>query len=110
MPPQRHVPLGAILRKATSDDEKIIVDFIGSCLRFNPKERCSAEALLAHAFVSDFHNEKDEPNYPYGSIQVAIDDNLKLSAQDYRANLYSEIQQMRKKRRAAAAAAAPGDP
>ena len=42
------------------------LDVLRSCFHFNPDKRPSAEELLRHDFVSDFHNEDEEPNFPGG--------------------------------------------
>jgi mitogen-activated protein kinase 15 len=42
------------------------LDVLRSCFHFNPDKRPSAEELLRHDFVSDFHNEEEEPNFPGG--------------------------------------------
>jgi len=31
-------------------------------------------------FVSEFHNEEEEPIYPHGPLRLPIDDNIKVSA------------------------------
>uniref|UniRef100_A0A7S2CJN2 Mitogen-activated protein kinase n=1 Tax=Florenciella parvula TaxID=236787 RepID=A0A7S2CJN2_9STRA len=70
-----------------------------SCLNFNPSMRCTAEEALAHPYVSEFHNQDDEPIYPYGPIFITIDDNTKLHAADYRDRLYREISKRKKELR-----------
>jgi hypothetical protein len=47
-------------------------------------KRCTAEQALEHVYAAEFHNPEDEPCYPGGDIRIAIDDNTKLSAADYR--------------------------
>ncbi len=75
------------------------VDLIRSCFYFNPLRRPSAEALLAHVFVSEFHNEEEEPVYPHGPLTLPIDDNTKLTAAQYRDRLYEEITNRRRETR-----------
>jgi mitogen-activated protein kinase 15 len=75
------------------------VELIKSTLNFNPAARPSAEDLLRHVFVSEFHNEEEEPNYPNGPLQLAIDDNVKLTAPQYRERLYQEISNRRRETR-----------
>ena len=41
--------------------------------------------------MREFHNPVEEPDYPHGIITIAIEDNTKLSAADYRDRLYREI-------------------
>lgn len=67
-----------------------------SCFFFNPLSRPSSEDLLRHAYVSEFHNEVDEPVFPGGPIRLAIDDNVKLSEAEYRERLYQEITNRRR--------------
>merc|ERR1719223_2643482 len=74
------------------------LELIKSTLNFNPAARPSAEDLLRHVFVSEFHKE-EEPNYPNGPLQLAIDDNVKLTAPQYRERLYQEISNRRRETR-----------
>jgi len=60
------------------------LDLIKVCFHFNPDKRPNTEALLCHEYVSEFHNEEDEPNYPHGPLVLPIDDNTKLTAAQYR--------------------------
>ena len=62
-----------------------------SLFRLDPCERITAEDALEHEYLVDFHNPETEPSYPYGPIDIGINDNTKLSANDYRLKLYSMI-------------------
>ncbi len=75
------------------------LDFIKSCFFFNPDSRSSAEDGLRHIYVSEFHNEEEEPVYPHGPIKLPIDDNVKLTAPQYRERLYEEITNRRRESR-----------
>lgn len=75
------------------------LDFIRECLKFNPDGRPSATQLLRHSYVAEFHNEDEEPVYPHGPLRLPIDDNTKLTAQQYRDWLYEEITNRRKESR-----------
>lgn len=55
--------------------------------------------MLGSTYVAEFHNVEDEPIFPHGPISLTVDDNVKLSAQQYREQLYSEISMRRKKAR-----------
>jgi hypothetical protein len=33
---------------------------------------------VQHVFVSEFHNEEEEPIYPHGPLRLPIDDNIKV--------------------------------
>ena len=77
---------------ATSD----CLDVLQSCFYFNPDKRPTAEELLRHVFVAEFHNEEEEPVYPGGALILPIDDNTKLTAAQYRERLYQEITNRRR--------------
>lgn len=87
--------IGDVFPGATSE----AIDLIRSCFHFNPSKRPSAEELLKHVFVSEFHNEEEEPIYPHGPLRLPIDDNIKLTAPQYRERLYQEITNRRKESR-----------
>ncbi|KAH8072485.1 MAP kinase [Aureococcus anophagefferens] len=70
-----------------------MLDSIGN---FNPANRVSAVDALNDAWVAEFHKSEEEPDYPGGPIKIVIDDNTKLTAQDYRNNLYMQISQIKK--------------
>ncbi len=60
---------------------------------------CFFKKALAHPYVAEFHNPDEEPVYPYGPIFINLDDNVKLSAADYRDKLYREISKRKKETR-----------
>lgn len=84
--------LGEIFPTASAE----AIDLLRSCFYFNPDVRPSAEDALRHVFVSEFHNEEEEPIYPHGSLVLPIDDNTKLTAPQYRERLYQEITNRRR--------------
>lgn len=75
------------------------IDLIRACFHFNPSRRPSAVELLQHVYVSEFHNEEEEPIYPHGPLRLPIDDNVKLTAPQYRERLYQEITNRRRETR-----------
>ena len=48
------------------------LDVLHACFHFNPDKRPSAEELLRHVFVAEFHNEEEEPNFPGGSHSFSV--------------------------------------
>ena len=69
---------------------------IRTCLKFNPSLRPTAESLLRHPYCAEFHNEEEELVFPGGPIGLIVDDNVKLTAQQYRDQLYQEISNRRR--------------
>eukprot|EP01036_Dinobryon_divergens_P032200 gene32200-41741_t len=88
-------PIREVFQKAPED----VIDLITVCFHFNPARRPSAVELLQHVFVSEFHNEEEEPVYPHGPLRLPIDDNVKLTAAEYRDRLYQEITNRRRESR-----------
>jgi len=70
-------------------------DMIIKLLSFNPLNRMTVEEALEHPYVSQFHDESDEPRCTR-SLKLKIDDNKRLQTKDYRDMLYDEVN--RKKR------------
>lgn len=68
-------------------------------LKFNPKQRCSANQCLRSKWMKDFHCEDDEP-VASAPIKIPLDDNQKLSMREYRTALYRWISKRRKQAKA----------
>lgn len=94
-PTLRKVDLRTLIQGVDQDAYTLLE----ACLNFDPNKRCTAEQALAHPYVADFHNPAEEPVYPFGAISIAIDDNTKLQAADYRDRLYKEITKQKKEMR-----------
>ncbi len=60
--------IGEVFPNASNES----IDLIRSCFHFNPTRRPSAEELLKHVYVSEFHNEEEEPVYPHGPLRLPI--------------------------------------
>merc|ERR1719446_414516 len=91
----RRVDLRSLIPGVSPEAYKLLE----ACLNFDPALRCSAEQALAHPYVAEFHNPDEEPVFPYGPIFINLDDNVKLSAADYRDKLYREISKRKKEMR-----------
>merc|ERR1719352_1586625 len=74
------------------------LDLLRTCLAFNPNKRITAKDALRHPYVVQFHNPEDEFECS-NTIQIPIDDNTKLTVQDYRERLYIEVLRKKKEQR-----------
>merc|ERR1719218_114609 len=73
-------------------------DLLRLCFYFNPSKRVSAKDGLRHPYCVQFHNPEDEFDCDR-TIRIPIDDNTKLTVQDYRERLYNEVLKKKKEQR-----------
>jgi len=66
------------------------LDLLKHSLQFNPEKRITAEEALEHPYVEQFHDAAQEPACEY-IIQIAIQDDTKLTIQEYRSALYKDV-------------------
>ena len=88
--PERKVPLSELFPKASAE----ALDFLNRCFQFNPDKRASAAELLGHPYIANFRDVKKEIDSP-GVIDIPLNDNIRLTRQEYRDKLYQEIARMR---------------
>ncbi len=72
LPATKHKPIAELFPTASPE----ALDLIRRCLHFNPEKRLTAFEALRHPYVSQFHNEADEPPCPH-VLRIQIDDNTK---------------------------------
>lgn len=94
LPMSRPRPLNEMFPGASVE----ALDLLRLCLQFNPTKRISAKDALRHPYVVQFHNPDDELNCDR-VIHIPIDDNTKLTVQDYRERLYNEVLKKKKEQR-----------
>lgn len=82
----REKPLAEWFPKANRE----MIDFLSLCFRFSPANRPSAEELLKHPLMAPFHDESTEP-VCCNPIEIPLDDNVKLSSNDYRTRIYDKV-------------------
>jgi len=66
------------------------LDLLRNTIHLNPSKRLTAQQALEHAYVAQFHNPKEEPESE-APIAIPLDDNVKLTIEDYRNKLYTEV-------------------
>merc|ERR1740117_2149444 len=74
------------------------IDLMRQTMMFNPSKRLSAHDACRHPCVEQFHNPEDEYDCKQ-AIRIPIDDNTKLTVQDYRERLYNEVLRKKKEQR-----------
>merc|ERR1719178_367555 len=94
LPMSRPRPLNEMFPSASVE----ALDLLRLCLNFNPSKRISAKDALRHPYVVQFHNPDDEFDCDR-TIRIPIDDNTKLTVQDYRERLYNEVLKKKKEQR-----------
>merc|ERR1711972_973470 len=94
LPMSRPRPLNEMFPTANVE----ALDVLRLCMLFNPAKRISAGDALRHPYVVQFHNPEDEFDCDR-VIRIPIDDNTKLTVQDYRERLYNEVLKKKKEQR-----------
>jgi mitogen-activated protein kinase 15 len=94
LPMSRARPLAEMFSSATGD----ALDLLRSTMQFNPNKRTTAKDALRHPYVVQFHNPEDEFECDR-TIRIPIDDDTKLTVQDYRERLYNEVLKKKKEQR-----------
>lgn len=87
---RQRVPLEQLLPRASVE----AIDLLKRCFQFNPHKRPSASELLAHPYLIQFHDPSNEPSCAR-AIEIPLDDNVRLTVEDYRTKLYEEIRKRR---------------
>lgn len=94
LPVGRPRPLNEMFPSASPE----ALDLLRKCMYFNPAKRLSAHEAMRHPYVLQFHNPEDEFECDR-AIRIPIDDNIKLTVQDYRDRLYNEVLRKKKEQR-----------
>jgi serine/threonine protein kinase len=76
-----------LMKTVLSDVETDVQDLIKGIMQFNPKKLMTIEAILAHPLLKDFRKVEEEKTCS-SEIKTDIDDNRKLSVENYRNLLY----------------------
>jgi len=94
LPMARTKPLSEMFPRASVE----ALDLLRLCLQFNPAKRQAASKALRHPYVVEFHNAEVEPDCDR-EISICLDDNKKLTVQDYRTRLYDDVIKRKKEQR-----------
>ena len=85
--PKRRVKLDEMCKNLPRDAKHLMKELF----KLDPTKRGSAALALEHEYLADFHDPSKEIVYPHGSIRIGINDNAKLTANEYRQKLYRGI-------------------
>ncbi|XP_068189408.1 mitogen-activated protein kinase 15 isoform X2 [Antennarius striatus] len=88
---KQQVPLEDLLHSSVPADA---LDLLKGLLVFNPDKRLTAEQALEHPYVARFHSPAKEPALNY-DVVLPVDDDVQLSAVQYRNKLYEMMQERR---------------
>lgn len=72
------------------------LDLVQGLLEFNPKKRLTVDQALRHKFLDEYPSMLGDELIKDKPIMIAVDDNKKLSANEYKDTLYAEIKKTRK--------------
>lgn len=96
----------SVIERASSGQRKSLEDLVPNIsrestdllrrlLQFNPNKRITADEALAHSYVQNFHNPKEEISKGY-DVVPQLNDNVRLTIDEYRNKLYQFIQHTKK--------------
>ena len=77
---------------------KDALDLMQKLMRINPNKRATVQEALEHPYLTQFHNDENEPICKK-KIVIPIDDNKKFSIREYRMKIYYDIQTRKKEMR-----------
>ena len=77
---------------------KAALALMQTLMRINPSKRLDVQEALEHPYLSQFHNDDNEPICTK-KIVIPIDDNKKFSIREYRMKIYYDIQSRKKEMR-----------
>ena len=98
----RRSPFYSLLPQASEE----ATDLIRRSFQFNPKKRPEAHELLSHPYLSEFHDPSRETSC-HRTITIPVDDNVRLTIDDYRRKLSEEISKMEDGKRPSALTTPP---
>jgi mitogen-activated protein kinase 15 len=94
LPPIEKPDLTALFPSAPHD----ALDLMEKLMMIDPSKRLTVQEALEHPYLTQFHNEANEPVCKK-KIVIPIDDNKKLSIREYRMKIYYDIQARKKELR-----------
>eukprot|EP00735_Rhodelphis_limneticus_P014482 TRINITY_DN8513_c0_g1::TRINITY_DN8513_c0_g1_i1::g.3376::m.3376 TRINITY_DN8513_c0_g1::TRINITY_DN8513_c0_g1_i1::g.3376 ORF type:complete len:373 (-),score=46.77,sp/Q54QB1/ERK2_DICDI/62.05/3e-152,Pkinase/PF00069.20/1.5e-73,Pkinase_Tyr/PF07714.12/2.5e-32,Kinase-like/PF14531.1/8e+02,Kinase-like/PF14531.1/0.0021,APH/PF01636.18/28,APH/PF01636.18/0.41 TRINITY_DN8513_c0_g1_i1:142-1260(-) len=98
----KRVPLEVMFPNASPEAR----DLLSKLLVFNPNKRLTAVQSLNHPYVAQFHDVSQEPECPF-ICNLGVDDNIKLSLEEYRELIYADSKKQRDKRKTQSGAPTP---
>ena len=104
-----HIPRRSSFQALFPRSSAEATDFMRRCFQFNPEKRPEAVQLLSHPYLSEFHDPQTEPSCPR-TISIPLDDNVRLTIDDYKKRLSDEISKMDPLNRVLTSPATPQKP
>lgn len=86
LPPIEKPDLHTIIPNMPDD----ALDLMEKLMTINPNKRLTVQEALEHPYLSQFHNDANEPVCKK-KIEIPIDDNKKFSIREYRMKIYYDI-------------------
>mmetsp|Transcript_82908 Transcript_82908/g.256291 ORF Transcript_82908/g.256291 Transcript_82908/m.256291 type:complete len:398 (+) Transcript_82908:1-1194(+) len=88
LPPMpAHKPMDVVFH----GDSNELIDFLKLTLQWNPYKRLTVDEALRHSYLSAFANPDDEPTFGLQQVLLAVPDSRRLSAGEYRDQLYADV-------------------
>ena len=86
LPPIEKPELSDLFPNAPHD----ALDLMDKCMTIDPSKRITVQGALEHPYLSQFHNDSNEPVCKK-KIVIPMDDNKKFSIREYRMKIYYDI-------------------
>jgi len=77
------------LQARFANADPLALDLVEKMLKFDPRDRPTAEECLAHPYLAPFHREKKEPRCSH-KVTMALSDAKRYSIREYRNQVYKE--------------------
>jgi len=95
-PPASDAHRLSVLREKMKGAPEDAITMVSAMLEINPAKRMDVHGALAHAWMKPFRKEDEEKHDICPPLNACLDDDTKLSVNEYRDELYKGLKQMAK--------------